>query len=196
MKNAMRFSKTAALLFGLAIASTPALARDDLQKLTAEAREAADSLLGMIRGELVRAMETSGPLRGIIACKYSVPEITSNVSRQKGWRVSRVSLKPRNPALGEPDAWEQRALINFEQRQARGEPASALEYSEIVNEPAGPAFHFIRALTLQPLCMTCHGDNLTDAVKAQLDVEYPSDRAVGYKLGQVRGAITIKRALR
>ncbi len=192
----MRFS-TLAFLLGLAIATTPAQARtEDVAKLTAEAREAADSLLGMIRGELVRAMETSGPLRGIIACKYSVPEITSNLSRQKGWRISRVSLKPRNPALGEPDAWEQRALLNFEQRQARGDPASSLEFSEIVSEPAGPSFRFIRALTLQPLCMSCHGDNLTEAVKAQLDVEYPSDRAVGYKPGQVRGAITIKRPLR
>lgn len=190
----MRISIMVAAL--LALVLNPALGRsDDVPKLTAEARETADALLGMIRGELVRAMETSGPLRGIITCKYSVPEITSNLSRQKGWKVSRVSLRPRNPALGEADAWEQRLLMNFEQRQARGEPASALEHAEIVSEPTGPTFRYIRALTLQPLCMTCHGDNLTEAVKAQLNVEYPADRAVGYKLGQVRGAITIKRLL-
>lgn len=168
---------------------------EDVPKLTAEARETADTLLNMIRTELVRAMDTSGPLRGIITCKYSVPEITSNLSRQKGWRVSRVSLKARNPALGDPDAWEQRALINFEQRQARGEPAGSLEFAEIVKEPAGSSFRYIRALTLQPLCMSCHGDSLSEAVKAQLGSEYPTDRAVGYKLGQVRGAITIKRPL-
>jgi len=169
---------------------------DDLARLTDDARKTADSLLQLIRGELVRSFEGSGPLRAIITCKYSVPELTSNVSRTTGWKVSRVALKPRNPALGSADVWEQRALLNFEQAQARGD-REPLEMSEIVSEPAGRFYRYARALTLLPLCMNCHGpsEQMSDAVKAQLNLEYPNDRAFGYKQGQVRGAVSIKRLL-
>jgi len=185
----------ASLIIGLA-AGAAAAQGDDSSRLAEEGRKMADSLLQMIRGELVKAVESSGPLRAIVVCKYSVPEITSNVSRTSGWKVSRVALRPRNPALGAADAWEQRAILGFEQAVARGEK-DPLETAEIVNEPAGRFFRYARALTLNPLCMICHGptENMTDAVKAQLAVEYPNDRATGYRLGQVRGAVTIKRPL-
>jgi hypothetical protein len=177
-------------------AGAPAAHAEDFAKLTEDGRKTADSLVQMIRGELVKAIETSGPLRAIVVCKYSVPEITSNISRTSGWKVSRVALRPRNPALGTADAWEQRAILGFEQAVARGDK-EPFETSEIVTEPTGRYFRYARALTLGPLCMTCHGpvDHLTEAVKAQLSVEYPNDRATGYKPGQVRGAVTIKRPL-
>ncbi len=170
--------------------------RDDVTRLTEEGRKTADSLVQMIRSELVKAIDTSGPLRAIVVCKYSVPEITSNISRTSGWKVSRVALRPRNPALGAADAWEQRAILGFEQAVARGEK-EPFEAAEVVTEPAGKFFRYARALTLAPLCMTCHGptENITEAVKAQLAAEYPNDRATGYKPGQVRGAVTIKRPL-
>ena len=57
-------------------------------------------LVAQIRGELTKELEFSGPLRGVIVCKYTVPEISSAMSRKTGWRVTRVALRPRNPALG------------------------------------------------------------------------------------------------
>jgi len=170
---------------------------DDVRALTEESRKAADALLGQVRGELVKALESSGPLRAIVACKYGVPEMSSFMSRKTGWRVSRVSLKPRNPALGAPDAWEQRVLVSFEQRQARGEKGDAMEFGEVVHEPAGRFFRYMKALPLAPLCMNCHGpaESLSEAVRAQLSIEYPHDRAVGHQIGQIRGGVTVKRPL-
>jgi hypothetical protein len=53
----------------------------------------------------------------------------------------------------------------------------------------------MRALPTQPLCLACHGDaaSLSPAVSARLKELYPEDRAVGYTVGQIRGAMTIKR---
>ncbi len=47
---------------------------------------------------------------------------------------------------------------------------------------------------MQPLCLTCHSKdkNIPEQVRAKLAIEYPDDRAVGYELGHVRGAATIK----
>lgn len=188
---------TAALLtVGLA-AAAPLARADDAARYADESRKAADVLLQTIRAELLKAIETSGPLRAMVVCKYSVPEITSNVSRTTGWKVSRVALKPRNPALASADAWEQRALLSFEQRAARGDKPESLEVSEIVSEPTGRYFRYMRALTVAPLCLNCHGptDSVSEATRAQLSAEYPKDVATGYTLGQVRGAVTIKRLL-
>lgn len=168
---------------------------DDVRKMLEEARKVSGELIAQVRGELTKAIELSGPLRAIIVCKYSVPEISSSLSRKTGWKVSRVSLKPRNPALGAPDAWEQRVLGDFERRAEKGDKADELEHGEIVTEPLGRYYRYMKALPVAPLCMGCHGDKVTDAVRAQLATEYPHDRATGYQLGQVRGAVTIKRPL-
>lgn len=185
------------LLWLMWLGASPACANDTeaLRAATDEARRVTDALITQVRGELTRALESSGPLRAIVVCKYSMPEIASNVSRRHGWKVSRVTLKPRNPALGMPDAWEQRILLQFEQAAAKGDRPGPLEHSEIVSEPAGRYFRYLRALPMAPLCQTCHGtpEQISEAVRAQLAIEYPMDRAVGYKSGQVRGAVSIKR---
>lgn len=185
------------LFLGLMLAAVPLGAEEPLKKMADESRTIANQLLEQVRGELRREIDASGPLRGVIVCKYSVPEIASSVSRKYGMRVTRVSLRPRNPSLGFPDAWEQKVLADFDQRVAKGEKADGLEYAEIVSEPAGKFFRYVKAIPVLPICLTCHGpsESLSEAMKAQLGSEYPHDRATGYAVGQVRGAVTVKRPL-
>lgn len=169
----------------------------DVKQLTDDSRKVADQLLQQVNSELTRALQNGGPLRAIIVCKYSVPEITSAVSRKTGWKVSRVSLRPRNPALAMPDAWEQKVLVDFDARRERGEKIEALEHAEVVQEGGTRYFRYLKAVAAGPQCMGCHGpvEQLSDAVRAQLAADYPYDRGIGYRVGQVRGAITVRRPL-
>lgn len=173
-----------------------AVAQTGQKGLLDESRAVANQLMGQIRGELTRELERTGPVRAVTVCKYSVPEITSNISRQTGMRVTRVSLRPRNRALGEPDIWEQRVLLDFENRVAKGEKAEALEYHEIVDEPAGRVFRYMKALPTSQPCLLCHGPSSqhSEGVKALLATEYPHDKATEYSVGQVRGAVSIKKS--
>ncbi len=182
---------TACLLGGVA----PPGAAQTKERLLEESRAVANLIVHQVRDELVREIERSSPMRAITVCKYSVPEITSNISRQKGMRVTRVALRPRNPSLGEPDAWEQKTLLDFEKRVAKGEKAEAMEHHEIVHEPAGDYFRYMKSIAMSPPCLLCHGpaDQLSEGVRAQLRQEYPNDRAVEYRLGQIRGAVSIKK---
>jgi hypothetical protein len=165
--------------------------------LLEESRALANRITTQVRDELVRELERTGPIRAITVCKYSVPEITSNLSRQTGQRITRVALRPRNRALAEPDAWEQRVLLGFEKRIAKGEKADALEFHEIVVEPAGRAFRYMKSIAVSQPCMACHGPvgELSEGVRAQLQLDYPNDEAVEYRLGQLRGAISVKKPL-
>lgn len=169
----------------------------DSRPLLDEARKVSGRLLGEIRAELQRELERSGPVRAIVACKYSVPEASAAISRETGMRVTRVSLRPRNRLIGEPDAWEQQILLDFERRVSTGEKADGLEYSETVAEPGGRYFRYMKAIPVVQSCLACHGplENISEAVRAKLNGDYPHDRSVNYRLGQVRGAVSVKKPL-
>lgn len=167
----------------------------ELKDLMDEGRRTASQLTAQIRGELVQELERTGPLRAIIVCKYSAPEATSALSRRLGMRVTRVSLQPRNRAISEADAWEQKVLLDFERRAAKGEKIDAMEHGEIVAEPAGRYFRYLKAIPTTSACLACHGPNISEAVKAQLNAEYPHDKAINNPVGSVRGALSVKKPL-
>lgn len=188
-----RFMLSAALV----MASGSVFADEELRQLIDEARKASVQILSQIRGEVIKELERTGPVRAITVCKYSAPEITSVLSRQTGMRVTRVALRVRNRALGEADPWEQQALLDFAKRLAKGEKIEALEAAEIVNEPAGRMFRYAKAIPMGQPCLLCHGPvvGLSEAVRAQLATEYPFDQAVDFQLGQIRGAVSVKKSL-
>jgi len=192
-------SKTTGLALLLATAAATAAPPDDATRvaLLEEGRKASTELLTSVRSELLKAIEASGPLRAIVVCKYTVPEISSAVSRKYGARVTRVTLTPRNPVLGWADAWEQKVLLQFEDRVARGEKADGMEFHEVVQEPSARYLRYMRALPMQPACMHCHGpaDQISESIRNQIGHDYPHDKAVGLALGKVRGAVTYKKPL-
>ncbi len=162
-----------------------------------EARPVAKALAQRLGAELKKALSEQGAPAAIAVCSKAAPSLAAELSAANGGRVTRVSLRARDALLGSPDAWEQKALADFAERQARGEAVDSMEVAEIVTEPQGRYFRYLKPLATQELCLTCHGprDTLAPAVREALSKSYPHDAAVGYSLGQVRGAISIKRPL-
>jgi hypothetical protein len=191
----MRSLATFVFLTGFACAA--AAQEDAVANYTAEARAAAGKLVAELGGELKKEISSGGPANAISVCKGLAPQIAARLSNEHGWKVSRVSLKARNPVLGPADAWEQQALLEFDRRATAGDKPEALERAEIVAEPQGRYFRYAKALPVQPLCLNCHGAaaDIAPGVKEKLSAEYPNDRATGYSPGQIRGAISIKRPL-
>ena len=186
-----------AVMTAATLASAAAAGDEIARAALDEARKASGELVGNVRSELLKAVEASGPLRAMIVCKYTVPEIASAVSRKYGARVTRVSLTPRNPSLGWGDAWEQKVLMDFDDKVAKGEKAEALEHAEITTEPSGKFLRYMKALPMQQVCMHCHGpvEQISDPIRSQLAHDYPHDRALGLVVGKVRGAVTFKKPL-
>jgi len=179
----------------LAISALPVLA-DDMAKYQEESRKVAKEFVQQLGGELQKEMKANGPVSAIKVCRNVAPAIASAASRKSGWKVARVSLKTRNPLLGMPDEWEQKVLADFDKRAGKENPAG-MEFAEIVTEPQGKFYRYMKAIPVQEVCLKCHGTDKTipQNVKETLNSEYPHDKATGYTLGQIRGAITIKRPL-
>lgn len=191
----MRLTPLGTLVLLLAVSSGAGAQQP--AELLVQSREAAASLLQQLGTQLRATLAEHGPEGSVGVCKNIAPELAGRLSREKGWRVARVSLKTRNPLLGTPDPWEQKVLEEFDRKVAAGEKADALEFGEIVNEPAARYYRYMKAIPVQPLCLTCHGarEQMSPFILEQLGADYPHDRATGYSPGQVRGAVTVKRPL-
>jgi hypothetical protein len=189
-------NKQLALFTALAL-MTSAVYAEDISKYQDESRAVAMPFLKHLGAVNQKAVGEGGPESAIKVCKDVAPQMSSDISRQTGWKLTRVSLKVRNPLLGTPDAWEQKAMQEFEVRAAKGEKPETMEIAEIAQEPAGKFFRFIKAIPLQTGCVACHGtvEQIPDNVKARLHEDYPHDKAIGYSVGQIRGAVSIKRPL-
>lgn len=144
-----------------------------------------------------KAITEGGPDAAIGVCRDIAPKLAGDISRQNGVKLTRVSLKTRNPLLGLPDAWEQKHLQELASRLAKGEKPDAMEIGEVVVEPAGKYFRYLKPIVLQAGCVTCHGtaEQIPDKVKTQLKQDYPHDQAIGYSPGMLRGAVSVKRPL-
>jgi len=175
-------------------ATANAQSTDDL---LVASRATSVQLLQQLGKELKQALSAGGPENAIGVCKDAAPRIAAQLSRESGARVARVSLKTRNPLLGTPDAWEQAVLAEFDRRAAGGDKPETLEYAETVSEPEGRYYRYMKAIPVQPLCLACHGteQTISAAVRARLAADYPHDRATGYSVGQIRGAVTVKQRL-
>lgn len=183
-----------ALFTGFAmLVASPGIAED---KHHQEAMETSNAFLQQLAGTMKKEMKANGPVSAIKVCTEMSPTIAGQISREKGWKVTRVGTRVRNPMLASPDVWEQEVLAKFQERLDKGESLKNMAYSEWVEEPNGKYFRFMKAIGVKPVCLNCHGSesNIPDAVKNILHERYPHDQAVGYKAGDLRGAVSIKQS--
>jgi len=111
-----------------------------------------------------RDIETpSGKKLTLMNPAYITRQIFTQFSEQYGIYEHLTSLKPLNP-INNPDAWESAALASMTQ----GKP----EVSEFIDYNGKPHLRQMQALFIQEACLKCHGQQ-------------------GYKLGDVRGGISI-----
>ncbi len=178
----------------LAFAAAGAFA--DEAKLLDEARGVATSVPPKLLAVLQEEIAKGGPEGAIDVCRDKAPQLAKEVSEKTGWNVRRDSLKNRNPKAV-PDAWEQAVLQDFDRRAAAGENPATLEKGEVVVDNGVKVYRYIKALPVQPLCLNCHGapENMSQATKAKLAERYPNDKGTGYAVGQIRGAMTIRRPI-
>lgn len=155
-----------------------------------QAEEVSQRLLQELSTELKHQMKHAGVDAAVQVCSTLAPQIVNRISVEKGWRVTRIGTRVRNPLLGTADSWESEALTYFQQQKIAGYPLKAMRFSAVTEETAGRFYRYVRPLALKPECAVCHGDatNVPDSIHKI----YPHDLAVGYKAGDLRGAVSIK----
>jgi hypothetical protein len=147
-----------------------------------------------LKGTLTQEMKKNGPIAAIGVCSRKAQPIGRMFSRN-GWTVGRTALKLRNVMQDAPDDWEKATLKMFEKKMAEGADPKTLVRAEIIKTDSGRMFRFMKAIPTGKPCLTCHGENIKPEIRKTIDANYPDDRATGFKLGDLRGAFTLKKTL-
>lgn len=160
--------------------------QSEQRRLAVEAKEAVFSRLFAALGEAMAVKQEdgspAGPAGAIGVCKELAPEITRGVAAEKGVMIGRTSARLRNPTNSAP-SW---AAALFEASDARG-PDGFPSARFAVNRDGSLG----AALPIPTLsaCVACHGpaESIGPRVREALAREYPGDRAVGFREGDLRG---------
>jgi len=174
-------------------AQDAAPSQGEIAAAEAKAKDAVADFQAALKSRLAAAIAEGGPASAIGACRTDAPRIAEEASASHGLSLRRTALKVRNPANA-PDAWERSQLDAFAAAltAGEGEPDGPLAARELVETPDGPVLRYMAAIRTQPLCVTCHGANLAPDVAAEIARLYPDDQAVGFSVGELRGAFTVR----
>ncbi len=173
------------------------LAVDTLPGSTFEAtvreqgRAASQLLMTRLGARLKAAIQEGGVSAAVDACHLEAQPLTAQTSTDLGIRVGRTALRVRNP-VNAPDAWETAQLERFQAQLAAGVLPDQLEAIEHVQSQSGvSSWRYMKPIMTGGLCLNCHGDTLQPEVAELIRARYPSDEAVGFSAGELRGAFTI-----
>lgn len=149
-----------------------------------------------LKGILINQIQTNGILQAVSVCSDTAQLLTNNFGVQKGVYIKRVSLKSRN-VNNVPDDFEKLILNKFSLMQQNNELNSDTEYAEIVEEGEFKYLRYLKPIIVQAECLNCHGseNEILPEVKQLISQAYPDDKAVGYKIGDLRGAVSVKKAI-
>lgn len=159
----------------------------------ARAQAAAADFSRQLRSALQGQLQTGGPEAAVEFCHTQAPLIATQVAQTHGVRLGRVAVpgRNRNPAH-EPQGWQRDTLAAFQAAVDAGESAAAQVSVQREGLPAGVALRMMRGIAVEPPCLACHGRSVAPPVAAAIARHYPQDRATGFDVGDLRGALWVE----
>jgi mono/diheme cytochrome c family protein len=171
--------------------AAPSVALPDIEERLALSRDATKRYADRLRQELKAALAAGGPRAAIGACTTIGPDLDNTISEAMGLEVFRTAAKVRNPDNA-PDPWESAGLDRFAKDIAAGADPAKLERYELTKSSEGQKlFRYMKPIMMQETCLACHGPRIEPDIKAEIARTYPEDKAVGFNVGELRGAFSI-----
>ena len=180
MKHTILSALTAWMCVTAHAADAPTVAAD---------RDVAKQLGMELKSALTAALQAS-PENAIGVCNDRAPSIAAKIGAQRNAQVGRTALRVRNPK-NSPTEWQRAVLLDFQNRQKAGEPLATMEYSADIQTGDSIEHRYMKAIAVEPLCVTCHGAQLSSSLRDAIRAKYPSDAATGFNVGDLRGAVYV-----
>ena len=172
------------------------LAQDPaLEDFTLQSR----SITANFTAALIRTCELEVESLGLHAatevCRITAPQVYYEHSIKNHIILNLVSLNPRNPVTGHADACEQAGLLKMQQLLDQGHNPDTIEIAALVKEPAETYYRYMKPMIATPFCLKCHGteQHLSRDLVNTIKHFYPDDHSFGYQLGELMGAVSIKK---
>lgn len=197
MKLVTKISGLSIILSALILTPVASIAEQEQsqEELLQQSRQIIQKFAKGLKGELKAAMKKGGPVNAIEVCNTKALKMTEAAGKENGVTLSRTSLKLRNQDNA-PQAWEKAVLQDFAERKSQGESPKKMEFSDIVEVDGKKQFRYMKAMGIAKACLNCHGEKALPAVEEKLARLYPDDKARGYNVGDIRGAIVLTKDIK
>lgn len=170
-------------------ASLWALTADKTQQIQSIGEKASMKLLMTLGKNLKKHMKQGGVMDAVNFCNSEAGSLTESVDKALGLKISvkRVSLKNRN--AGNMPMSDEKDVLEAMERLAQ---ANALP-PFIIQKVDQSSYKYYKPLRIaKPICLKCHGNvSASSKLGSFLRSHYPYDKAVGYKMGDLRGAVIV-----
>lgn len=170
--------------------------RVEIEQNRLELRNYAINFAAGLKAVLQKKLKEGGPLKGVKVCSDTAMALTNLFSESMEIEMRRVSFNYRNP-LNEPDEFEKKVLADFFAKNESKALNNDSEYLEISAYKGERVLRYMKPIFVEAVCLNCHGsqNEISAEVNEVLNEKYPQDKAVGYQIGDLRGAISIIKSL-
>lgn len=174
----------------LLLAATPQdKAHKEMQSIYNTGQKSSQLLIKTLGKNMKQHMKKGGAMDALDFCSNEAYSLTEDVNKKlpKGVSVKRVSLQHRNPG-NTPAPDEAKILATLQELQNEG----VVLPHQLVQKVNANTYKYYKPLRIaKKVCLKCHGDIQNDALKKAIASRYPNDKATGYKMGDLRGAIVV-----
>ncbi|WP_157470336.1 Tll0287-like domain-containing protein [Cyclobacterium amurskyense] len=144
-----------------------------------------------LMGVLQKAIEENGAEEAVGFCNTEALKITKKVADKYKVNIRRVSVKNRNPQ-NSPNEKELELLDAY----AYNVNNNVDNHANIQKLDDGQTLLYTKAITIpNGLCLNCHGEpgkEINESTLEKINSLYPEDKAIDFKVGDLRGMWSIK----
>ena len=189
-------SLTLLLLTGLFLSSCNQKNDIETEKYKAELGGYAKEYMMGLKSVLVKNMQEGGAMKAINVCSDTAADMTQIYSEKNNVIVKRASNKNRNDN-NKPDSFEEKALAHFSDLLNSGKLTNDISLIENVEINKKDFVKFAKPILVDAPCLNCHGtkEQISKEVAEVINTKYPNDKATGYKIGDLRGVISVTKTL-
>jgi len=152
-------------------------------------KESAMMLAKELGKNMKEHMKSGGPIDALNFCSTEAYGLTESVNKklQKGVSVKRISTEYRSEA-NKPTSNEEKILNSLKELQDSG----VVLPQYLVEKTDDTSVKFYKPLLIdKEVCLKCHGVLKDSKLKDEIAQRYPNDKAMGYKMNDLRGAIVV-----
>jgi hypothetical protein len=187
--NILKFTTIVALSSSLLIAA-PSQKKDvELKSVVKMGDRGSKMLLKTLGKNMKTRLANGGVMKALDFCSNEAFTLTQKVNKKlpKGVRVKRISTKYRSPA-NKASEKELAILASFEKMKE----LNIVLPKHLIEKVDSHTYKYYKPLVIKKqVCLECHGDIKNIDIKREIASRYPLDNAVGYKMGDLRGAIVV-----
>lgn len=179
------------LVFSILIAlvvtgcQSPSMSQEEQQSWKDEGKRSVMEAGQLLKSNLINAIADSGLVHAVNFCHVEAQPLADSASESLGYAVSRVVLKARNKK-NKARGSDRQILQMLQKAHNQGDTLQPV----LVENPNKELVYY-HPIMIEPLCLNCHGEvrvNINEPTFNALRAHYPNGKAMGYHLGDFRGA--------